>query len=96
MVKLAMRWITDVRDLLFKKIAQKISAKTKQGRVRDVGTRKGWLPIKIAQNNSNLEIYGIYISDKAIMAARKNAIAANLKNPPDFKVGNVSNLSFRK
>ncbi len=95
MVKGITGWPMTIRDKLYEDIAEKISDMLQQGRVLDVGTGKGLLPIKIAQRNSGLEIYGVDISDHEIEAARKNSTASGLPNAPRFEVGNVSSLSFK-
>jgi ubiquinone/menaquinone biosynthesis C-methylase UbiE len=89
-----MGWITTIRDQLFETIADHLTALPEQGRVLDVGTGKGLLPIKIAQRNRLLEVYGVDVSEKAIDAAKKNSLASGLENPPKFNVGDASSLSF--
>ncbi|MGA9099148.1 MAG: class I SAM-dependent methyltransferase [Methanotrichaceae archaeon] len=83
-----------IRDQLFEAIADHLASLSQLGRVLDVGTGKGLLPVKIAQRNQLLEVYGVDVSEKAIDAARKNSLALGLKNPPQFKIGDVSNLPF--
>jgi len=63
--------------------------------VLDVGTGKGRLPIRIAQENPNLEVYGVDISSKAIEAAEIQTRSAKLPGKiPRFQVGDISSLAF--
>ncbi|MCQ8903260.1 MAG: class I SAM-dependent methyltransferase [Methanothrix sp.] len=95
MVKAITGWLAPIRDKLYQDIADKVSGMLKEGRVLDVGTGKGWLPIKIAHRSRGLEIYGLDISDHEIEAALKNATASSLPNPPKFQVGSISSLPFK-
>jgi ubiquinone/menaquinone biosynthesis C-methylase UbiE len=96
MVKGITGQLTIIRDKLYEDIAEKISDTLQQGRVLDVGTGKGRLPIKIAQRNSGLEVYGLDISDHEIEAARKSSATLGLPSAPRFEVGDVSSLSFKE
>jgi ubiquinone/menaquinone biosynthesis C-methylase UbiE len=83
-----------LRDKLFEEISLEISKVVQQGRILDVGTGEGSLPIKIAQMNSRLDVYGVDPSEKAIGFARKKSLASGIPNPPRFEVMGVSSLSF--
>ena len=86
--------LTIVRDRFYQDIVDEISRTVQEGNVLDVGTGRGLLPIKIAQRNVGLNVYGIDISRKAIDAARRDAFSAGLTKVPRFEVGDVGNLSF--
>ncbi|NPV62687.1 MAG: class I SAM-dependent methyltransferase [Methanotrichaceae archaeon] len=89
-----MGWITTVRDGLFETIAEDLASLPEQARVLDVGTGKGLLPIRVAQTNQDLQVYGLDISEKAVNAARKNSLDSGLANPPEFYLGDASSLPF--
>lgn len=62
-----------------------------KGRILDVGTGPGYLPIEIAKKYPSIEVVGIDVSKKMIDIARKNAGGiANI----DFKVMDASKLEF--
>jgi ubiquinone/menaquinone biosynthesis C-methylase UbiE len=88
--------ITTIRDELYETIALELAAMPQPEKVLDVGTGKGLLPMRIAEKNRNLQVYGVDSSQKAIDAARKNAIETEIANPPKFDVGDASSLSFEK
>lgn len=83
-----------VRDRFYQDVADEVSDAVQQGHVLDVGTGRGLLPIKIAQKNGRLKVYGMDISNKAIDSARRDALASGLENAPQFDVGDVSTLPF--
>jgi ubiquinone/menaquinone biosynthesis C-methylase UbiE len=89
-----MEWITTIRDELYETIALELTSLSLPGRVLDVGTGGGLLPLKIAEKIPHLQIYGMDSSQKAIDAARKNALEMGIANPPKFDIGDVSSLSF--
>ena len=86
--------LTSVRDRFYQDVADEISTKLQQGNVLDIGTGRGLLLIKIAQKSERLKAYGIDISNKAIDAARRDALASGLANAPQFEVGDVCALPF--
>lgn len=83
-----------LRDKLFEEISLEISTAVQQGRILDIGTGEGILPLKIARENRQLEVHGVDTSDKAIDSARRRSFGLGLPNPPTFEVGDVSSLSF--
>ncbi|NJE09033.1 class I SAM-dependent methyltransferase [Thermococcus sp. M39] len=76
-----------------KKIAEGVTSKIKEGRLLDVGTGPGIIPIEIAKTNPNLEVWGIDISKTMIKLAKKNAEKAGVNNVR-FEVMSVYNLEF--
>lgn len=85
--------LSSVRERFYQDVADGIAA-LQQGNILDVGTGRGLLPIKIAQKSERLKAYGIDISNKAVDAARRNALASGLANAPQFEVGDVCALPF--
>ena len=84
-----------VRDRFYQDVADSVSARIRKGNVLDVGTGRGLLPIKIAEKNEDLKVYGVDISEKAIDTARKNSLASGLANAPQFDVGDACRLPFK-
>lgn len=62
-----------------------------KGRILDVGTGPGYLPIEIAKKNPSIEVVGIDVSEKMVDIARKNA--GGIDNI-DFKVMDANRLEF--
>jgi len=52
--------------------------KTKKLKILDIGTGSGCIAISLAKNLPNAEVYGVDISKKAIVTAKRNAIRNNV------------------
>ncbi|MBN1323537.1 MAG: class I SAM-dependent methyltransferase [Methanotrichaceae archaeon] len=95
MVNLIRGLYSAVREGLYQDIALAIPAVLKEGRVLDIGAGKGRLPIRIAQENPNLDVYGVDISSKSIEEAEISSRQARFPGKrPRFSVGDVSSLAF--
>ncbi|MBO8174231.1 MAG: class I SAM-dependent methyltransferase [Thermococcus sp.] len=88
-------FMTKKRRNFDKKIAEDVLSKIKEGRLLDVGTGPGTIPIEIAKASPNLEVWGIDISKTMIKLARKNAEKAGVENVK-FEVMSAYDLKFPK
>jgi len=79
----------------YQKVAEEIVAAIDSGRMLDIGTGPGYLPIEIAKRKSNLHIDGIDLTKKMIKIAQKNALQASVANQLHFEVGNANKLRFK-
>ena len=75
-------------------VAQEVCAKISAGRILDVGTGPGYLPLAIAKRNPDVEVTGIDLSRGMIDIARKNAEAAGVSGRVKFETANASKLPF--
>jgi len=66
-----------------------------KGKVLDIGTGNGIIPIKMYKKNSNLEIYGIDISPEMIKKAYEKLRRYNLEDKIIFLAGDGKNLPFK-
>lgn len=78
---------------LYKKIAKEIVSKIKSGKILDIGTGPGYLPIEIAKLNNQLEITGIDLSSKMINIANKNIQMSKIDRVR-FEVADAHNLPY--
>ena len=76
-------------------IAEKILSKIDEGRILDIGTGPGYVPLEIAKRNPSLEIWGIDVSTTMIKLARKNAEKAGVENVR-FEAMSAYDLKFPK
>lgn len=83
------KWITD------NFVDTALNIGSEKGRVLDIGTGSGLIPIKIFKKNPNLEIYGIDISPEMIKKANENLSNYNLENEIVFLVGDCTDLPFK-
>ena len=79
---------------LYQEIAEEIVTEVKSGKILDIGTGPGYLPIEIARLNSQLEITGIDLSRKMVDIAHKNAEIAKVDRAR-FEVADVHDLPYQ-
>lgn len=79
---------------LYRGVAKEISSRISSGRILDVGTDPGYLPLEIARRSANLEIIGIDISPAMVKVARRNAESMGLSEHVKFQIVNAANLPF--
>lgn len=90
-------WIAKKHSYLrdfYKQVAIQISGQIKSGKILDVGTGPGYLPIEIAKAIPRTEVLGIDISGDMVKQARKNAEEAGLSDRVEFKVEDANKTSF--
>jgi len=74
----------------YKDVALDVAEEVSGGRILDVGTGPGYLPLRISEVLPGSEVIGIDISKDMIRVARKNAEGKNVK----FLVGDASKMPF--
>ena len=84
---------TKTRKGFYESLAQEITSHLNQGRILDVGTGSGNLPIEIAKRAPNLEITGIDLSKVLIKLASRMAKKEGLEKRIRFEVESAYNLS---
>ena len=85
---------TKTRKGLYEALADEIVSKLNSGRVLDIGTGSGNLPIEIAKRASNLEIIGIDLSKTLIKIARNMAKREGVGKSVRFEIGSAYDLKF--
>jgi len=82
------------RGRYYARVAEEIVARIDAGRILDVGTGPGYLPIEIAKRCPSVQIKGIDLSRKMIELARRNAQEAGVSEQLSFELGNANRLRF--
>lgn len=82
-----------LRDF-YSQVALEISREINSGKLLDVGTGPGFLPIELAKILPRVEIVGIDISKDMVEMARKNAAKANVSARVKFEVEDANKMSF--
>jgi len=75
-------------------VADEIVSNIRQGRVLDLGTGPGYLPIEILRRAPDISLTGVDLSRKLIRMARINAQKAGFSSQLSFEVGNSARLRF--
>lgn len=82
-----------LRDF-YKEVAEEVRSKISSGRILDVGTGPGYLPLEIAKRSQSLEIIGIDISSAMVKIASRNAENMGFSGRVMFQLGNAASLPF--
>ncbi len=83
-----------VVDGYYSQVADEIVSHIRQGKILDLGTGPGYLPIEIVKRAPDVHVTGVDLSRKLIHMARVNARQAGLSSRIRFEVGNSGRLHF--
>ena len=83
-----------VIDGYYSQVANEIISHFRQGRMLDLGTGPGYLPIEIVKRAPDIFLTGVDLSRKLIIMARFNAQQAGFASQLSFEVGDSSRLRF--
>jgi ubiquinone/menaquinone biosynthesis C-methylase UbiE len=83
-----------VIESYYSPVADEIVSHMTDGKILDLGTGPGYLPIEMVKRSLSLQIVGIDLSRKLIQMAQVNALKAGVPNRLKFQVGNAARLSF--
>lgn len=75
-------------------IANEVVSTLRAGKILDVGTGPGYLPIEIVKRSPDIRVDGIDLSRRLIEIARVNAAKEAVAERLHFEVGNASRLRF--
>jgi ubiquinone/menaquinone biosynthesis C-methylase UbiE len=82
-----------VRDF-YEKVAIEVVNEISKGKILDVGTGPGYLPIKIVKLNQNLKVIGIDISKDMVEIAKSNAEKERVSDKVKFLVNDAKKILF--
>ena len=78
----------------YRQVAQEIISVFKDGRLLDLGTGPGNLPLEIVKLAPGIKIIGVDLSRQLIRMAQTRALATGLADRASFEVGNAARLRF--
>lgn len=81
---------------IYEEIAEEIISGISSGRILDVGTGPGFLPILIAKKAPEIEITGVDLSEGMVKVARKNAIKTGVSKRVKFFRANAISMPFKE
>lgn len=79
---------------LYAAVAEEIVSSEIRGRVLDLGTGLGYIPIELSRRRPELTVHGIDSSPEMIRVARVNARSERAGRKPQFAVGNPKRMPF--
>jgi len=82
-------------DSYYRQVAEEVVSVFQEGKMLDLGTGPGNLPVEIAKRAPEIQIVGVDLSRRLIRMARTRAQNANLLNNLIFEVANAANLRFK-
>lgn len=77
----------------YREVAEEVAGRIRSGRILDISTGPGYLPIEIVKLNSNLDIVGMDLSPKMVEIARGNAKRVGAKNVT-FELSDANELPY--
>ena len=77
-------------------VAEEVLSKMSSGRILDIGTGPGYLPLEISQRSSGIEIKAIDISPAMVEIAKHNAQEMGLQERVEFLFGSADNIPFEE
>ncbi len=83
-----------VKESYYRRLAGEIAALLKTGKILDLGTGPGYLPLEIAGISPSITVVGLELSPKLIEMAKQNALQAGVADRVHFKVGSAARLPF--
>ncbi len=79
---------------LYSGFVEAVARELRSGRILDVGTGPGYVPIEIAKKNEGVFVDGIDLTKKFIEIAGRNAGEAGLSERLHFEVGDATGMRF--
>lgn len=79
---------------LYREVADDIAASGIEGRVLDLGTDLGYIPIELAKSKPSLTAVGLDTSGDMVQIAQANARTEGVNGKPEFGVGDPTHLPF--
>ena len=78
----------------YRQVAEEVSSKASSGKMLDIGTGPGNIPLEIARRSQNFEIKAVDISPAMVRIASKNAKDAELAGHVHFQYGSAESIPF--
>ena len=78
----------------YREVTGEIASKVSSGKILDIGTGPGYVPIEVARTSQNVEIKAIDISSAMVMIARQKAEDAGLSQRVQFECGSAEHIPY--
>jgi ubiquinone/menaquinone biosynthesis C-methylase UbiE len=78
----------------YREVTGEIASKVPSGRILDIGTGPGYIPIEVARASKNVEVKAIDISSAMVKIARQKAEDAGLSQRVQFECGSAEHIPY--
>src|SRR4030043_280791 len=78
----------------YREVTGEIASKVSSGRILDIGTGPGYIPIEVARASKNVEVKAIDISSAMVVIARQKAEDAGLSQRVQFEYGSAEHIPY--
>jgi len=78
----------------YREVTGEIASKVSSGKILDIGTGPGYVPIEVARAAQNVEVKAIDISSAMVMIARQKAEDAGLSQRVQFEYGSAEHIPY--
>jgi ubiquinone/menaquinone biosynthesis C-methylase UbiE len=79
----------------YREVTGEIASKVPSGRILDIGTGPGYIPIEVARASQNVEVKAIDISSAMVVIARQKTEDAGLSQRVQFEYGSAEHIPYR-
>lgn len=83
-----------VKEIYYAPLSEEVVSHLREGRILDIGTGPGYLPIEIVKRSPRIRVDGIDLCRRLIETARRNASEAGVDERLHFEVGDASGLKW--
>lgn len=80
----------------YHEVAEEVLSRISTGRLLDIGTGPGYLPLEIGRNSQCIEVKAIDISSVMVEIARRNSQEMGLSARVEFLAGSAEKIPFEK
>jgi ubiquinone/menaquinone biosynthesis C-methylase UbiE len=78
----------------YREVTREIALKVSSGKILDIGTGPGYIPIEVARASKNVEVKAIDISSAMVTIARRKAEDAGLSQRVQFECGSAEHIPY--
>lgn len=82
-----------IKDV-YKSVAEDVCSRMSRGKILDVGTGPGYLPVEIGRKSAAFELAGIDLSPRMVEIATRNAKKAGLSERVRFELSAAAKMPF--
>jgi ubiquinone/menaquinone biosynthesis C-methylase UbiE len=78
----------------YREVTREIASKVSSGKILDIGTGPGYVPVEVARASKKVEVKAIDISSAMVVIARRKAEDAGLSQRVQFECGSAEHIPY--